>query len=278
MQDLNVFYIVCGDNRHYLNLQRSLKSLSRITSFNKKISIFDMSVKVPALKLTDEISVIPMKDVDKTGFYHHRIWRAKYEAALSFPEDNELYLYVDTDVVLVNDNLLEISNKIGENIGVTRHFWVPSFYQFINSVSKDKDLIEKSLKELGIKNNLPFVAGGIFLFRNNAKNRAILTRVLELYDEFYTPSKEYVNFITDETFLSIVLNEFNNNSFLNGAFNHCSMLDMPLSLIENNLYGRNPFDDKFEKVTAFHCDCTRRDPSLQYTGELKDKVREAFYL
>lgn len=278
MHNVDIFYIVCGEDRHYLNLQKSVKSLSRINSVNKRIHIFDMSNKLDSFSIDCDFKKYSLPDVEKKDFYHHKIWKAKYQACKFLPEEDNYRLYIDTDCVIVNDTISNLCDKIQNSFGVTKHFWVPTFYRFVNSVSKDHVLIKNSLEKLNIVSDFDFVAGGIFLFKNNKSNSSIINRILDLYEVFYDNESKYVNFITDETFLSKAISESNNAYFLNGAFNHCSMINMPLQLHDGVIYGRNPFDPVFEKVTAFHCDTFRRDPSIGYDSHLSELIKKAFYV
>jgi len=51
---------------------------------------------------------------------------------------------------------------------------------------------------------------------------------------------------------------------------------MPLKLENKKLYGKNPFEEDWAPVTFLHCDTFRRDPTANYSGTLKLKIKEVF--
>ena len=121
----------------------------------------------------------------------------------------------------------------------------------------------------------------MFIFAKNDNTTAVFKKVLEYYDTFYTDDRDYVKSITDELFLAgALMQDPSLIRTLSGAVNHCCMGDehMPLVLHENELWGRNPWENAWTKVSFFHCNVARRDPTENYEGELKQAVKNAWGL
>jgi hypothetical protein len=103
-----------------------------------------------------------------------------------------------------------------------------------------------------------------------------MQKVIDVYDDVYTGDSEYVRGITDEVFFSGVCKGVTD---LGGSLNHCCMGDRHMDLkIENGkVVGKNSYEETWSPITFFHCDVSRRDPSENYQGELKEKIRSLFY-
>ena len=108
--------------------------------------------------------------------------------------------------------------------------------------------------------------------------------VWDQHVEFYT-GKEYTLGITDELFLAGAVKKFGESFIVPGSVNHCSMGEefMPMRYKDGILYGNNPREAHLFPITFLHCDVSShsncsRDPSIEYEGEMKQAVREAFML
>jgi len=270
---ITLYYVVGGNDCHYENLRLSVNSVRKLT--DTPIKIFDFSNKwnhdfsnLEVVDISDEINF-------SKGKIGYQFWRQKYIRALDI--DTDYGMYVDTDTVMVNDNLSEIIKKVEDNIGSARHWWVPTFSSFKAKGVPPENIqnFDDVCKKLGTNENTPFFAGGVFIFRNNEKNRCTMQKVIDVYDEVYTEENEYVRGITDEVFFSGVCG---NVVDLGGALNHCCMGDqyMDLKYENNQILGKNSYEISYNPVTFFHCDVSRRDPSQNYAGELKNKIWSLF--
>ena len=270
--DITFIYVVAGDNSHYNNLQTSIKSVRRLYP-TSKILIGDFDLKFD--KNNDEnVEILPLDFVkfDKNKTFKHIIWQYKYY--VSQFTNTKYNLYLDTDTVLVN----EIDNLINDSNGkflIAKHFWV-------YNVEKFKELVEKEpetynlIEFLGLKNQMDFCAAGVFFFERNEKNLFILKQTFDIHTEIYK-NRDYIRGIYDEPILNSVLQKnINDTIYYNGAINHCSMSNMPLIIQDGVLYGKNPFDEDYKKITCLHCDKHRRNPSQGYSDEIKTIINSLF--
>ena len=277
--EVTLMYTVGGHDVHYDNMRRSIDSVKR-TGASPHFLILEFGTK---LKSTEDTTVINLPDAidfnagKKVGYL---VWKHKYIAALEVK--TKYGIYVDSDTAMVNNNIPLICGSLKGEIGVTRHFWVPDIGHYQQRATTPETLAEFLLlkEKLGLSDDTPFYAGGVFAFENNEKNKKVFQRVLQMYDDYYK-GKDYVKSITDELFFSAAINELcESAAIFGGALNHCSMGDdhMPMILYDNNLFGRNPFEDKWQPITFLHCDVSRRDPSECYEGRAKEIIRECFGL
>jgi hypothetical protein len=278
--ELTVFYTVGGDSHHYDNLHKSLKSLDRLNA-RPNVLVLEFGDK---LKSSSDFDVVNLPDVidfssgKKVGYI---LWRHKYVAALKV--QTKYGVYLDTDVVLASNELEHVIDQLDGGIAVARHFWVPTIGAFSSrAVSPEsRSTFEDAVLKMGLSEDDPFFAGGIFAFENNDSARRVFDNTLRYNDDFYRGRGEYVQSMTDELFFAAALKDSPGIvREQGGGFNHCSMGDehMPLEMIDGRLWGRNPFEILWSPVVALHCDTLRRDPSEKYAGDLRSAVRSAFYL
>jgi len=269
-------YVVGGSEMHYQNLSRSLRSL-RERGPVCDVLVVDLNGRLRSDNHRRVISGEGLIDpVRKLGF---QFWKNKYSACLHATTDYVFYL--DTDTVFVNNTLGELIKKVGEGFGISKHWSVPTLRDFVEKVVplENRGLLEGLLRDkLGVTGECEFVASGAFLFRNSPANRAILKQVLSFYEAIYPPGVDYIEGVTDEVFLSAALKSSGGAVFLSGALNHCVMGNscMPLKYQNHVFYGRNPFEEKWEPVTLFHCYVTV-DRSSQYGWWMRPKIRKALY-
>ncbi len=270
---VTLYYVVGGNDCHYENLRLSVNSVRKLT--DTPIKIFDFSNKwdhdftnLEVVDISDEINFSKRK-------IGYQFWRQKYVRALDI--DTDYGMYVDTDTVMVNDNLDQLCGFIGDEIGSARHWWVPNFEHFRAKGVPPQNVsnYEAVRKHLKIDDLDPFYAGGVFLFRNNDTNTKLMQKVIDVYDEIYTEDSEYISGITDEVFFSGVCRDVID---LGGALNHCCMGDehMDLDIVNGTFVGKNKYEPVPKPITFFHCDISRRDPSENYTGEMQDRIRELY--
>lgn len=283
MKNLTICYTVGGHDVHYDNMLRSIKSI-RDHGCDCKILVREFGSKLSSNEDFEVISLPDEIDFNSGKKVGYLVWRQKYKIALDVK--TEYGMYLDSDTVMASNNLPQIIEMIKDGIGVTQHFWVPTIGMYEKNVATDstgktkKEFLQ--VKEMINANDAtPFYAGGAFVFANTSKNKKIFEKVLEWYDEYYDEDQGYVKSITDELFLAGAIESLGVNKFvLGGGFNHCSMGDehMPMAIYNGVLVGRNPYENYWSPVTILHCDISRRDPSENYSGDLRDIIRKKFYM
>lgn len=270
--NINFYYVVGGNDSHYKNLKLSIDTIRNLYP-ESKIIIGDFDYKFDK-NYSSNLEVFDLRfvKIDKSKIYKHIIWQYKYFITQF---DNSKYnLYLDTDTVLVNklDNLIQnYQNKFL----IAKHFYVPSIKDFKNKINLNSVGLGL-LDEMLLKDEMDFCAAGVFFFEKNQNTFNILKETFNLHQEIYK-NVDYIEGIYDEPILnSILQNNLNHISYVNGALNHCCMMDMPLKIKDGILYGKNNFDLEYEPITCLHCDISRRDPSAPFDGNLKYKIKEYF--
>jgi len=277
-EEINFCFVVGGRQEHYDNMQRSIISIKKLID-NANFCVLELGQK----KIKSEFGIkVIHKDVDfsnkkKIGYL---FWKEKYNVVQYC--DSEYIIYVDTDTVFVNNNINDLFNKIGDNIGVCQHFWIPymSFYESYAVSPQYKSQYVRFRSKYHMEPEDKFWSGGVFLFKNSKDNLKVFNEINNISDEFYGKN-EYISGsgITDELFFSYSLNKRNKYSQLNGALNHCIMGDQYMRLkIENGIiFGKNTYEENWEPVTFFHCDINRRNPPAQsYSDEINKEVNKAY--
>jgi hypothetical protein len=260
--DYTFFYIVGGAEIYYEQLQKSIRSLSRL-NIKYKVKILDIGKK---LKNQDNVEIFYIdKDIDKKHIY----WQYKYYICQKL--DTKYGIYLDCDTIVCSDQIEKIFNKIQDKFGVIQHFHLINFKTFLEifkSQSSYNYIINNS-----ISLDSPFFTAGVFFFNNNENSFNILKEVFDLHNNYYSNNSEYIEGLYDETFLSTVLSKYDYEN-INGSSNHCCANHMPLKLIDNKLFGKNPFDESFEEIFIFHGYSLRQVNALDYEGELQNKIRQ----
>jgi hypothetical protein len=269
--DLCFIYVVGGNDSHYRNLQTSISSVRKIYPF-AKILVGDFDLKFRSDNHFIEVIDLSKIVFDKNKTYKHIVWQYKYYVAqLSSCKYN---LYLDTDTVLVN-NLNNLIEDSGGKFTIAKHFWIPTVSDFFNKAETEEKTFE-ILKEIGLDNNMDFCAAGVFFFESNNINLLILKDTFELHNKIYN-NQDYILGVYDEPILNSVLQKnINHVVYYNGALNHCSMVNMPMIVKNDTLYGKNSFDIEYKPITCLHCDQSRRDPSSPYTGSQKEIILKLF--
>jgi hypothetical protein len=270
--EITFIYVVAGNDSHYDNLSTSINSVKKIYP-EAKILIGDFDNKLTEKKYENsKIIDLSYVNIDKTKIFKHIIWQYKYFVAQK--TDTKYNLYLDTDTVLANnlDNLIEDSK--GKFL-IAKHFWVENVNKFKNKVESQDETIAY-IEKLGLENSMDFCAAGVFFFEKNENNLKILKDTFDLHNEIYD-NIPYIKGIYDEPILNSILQKnLENVIYYNGALNHCSMIEMPIKLENNILYGKNIFDHEFKKITCLHCDKSRRDPTIGYNNDIKLIIKNLF--
>jgi len=285
MKSLTFFFVLGGHISHYDNLARCLFSIKNKIKFdNYKIVILEFGNRLKSnerCKVIHAPNEIQFNTGKKIGY---KMWQQKYRAALEI--DTDYAMYVDTDTVLHCDTFEVLIKHTKNGIGVVPHFWVPTIKEFRSKACPPDNysIFDNLVSNMGLTDNDTFFAGGAFIFANNKNNKDRMKWIWDQHVEFYT-DKEYVPGITDELFLAAAVKKFGEGVILPGAVNHCSMGDqhMPMSYENNILYGRNSYEKDMFPITFLHCDVSphsncSRDPSIEYSGEMKKTVQNSFVL
>lgn len=277
--DITFIFTVGGDQCHYDNMERCIRSINR-HYLGSKFLILEFGDKLSTSLDREVVNMNGLIDFGSGKKVGYIIWKHKYVGALMVK--TKYGVYVDTDTVLVNPNVQHLLESLSGGIAATRHFWVPNIAMYqaraCNQSTYSEFLQTKS--KLGLEDDSDFFAGGVFLFENNQETKQVFKEVIDHYDEYYR-ERGYVKSITDEIFFAAALNRRKDLiRIYSGALNHCSMGDehMPLIVCEDTLYGRNSFESEWQLVTFLHCDTSRRDPSASYDGDTRRLVRSYFEL
>lgn len=292
MAKLSICYVVGGKDHQYDNLRKSLRSLERLSAHTISIYIIEYGNKlldkhkdiVNQYRNKYHVCVEYRPDIFVSGgFVDHVIWKTKYDVARWAAQTNDYTFYVDVDTVFVNDTVDYLINASKGRFTATQHFWTQDYNEFfIKTEPKDAKAFHEASKVIGINDNFPIAAGGVFFFENSPTNIALIKEIQRLNNLVYPDlNSPFIDRFTDEVVLSWALFQFPNESYLiNGALNHCVMTNMPLARGEDDgkLYGCNPWEKEFAPITCFHCDTTRRDPSAPWSEPAKSMIKQAFYL
>jgi len=171
--------------------------------------------------------------------------------------------YMDTDSVIVNDRVDELIEEAGDDFLICRHWWVPQLQDYLQRVRVNIGLVKHLIKE--DKVDIPYFASGLFLFQKE-KHDKIFDTYHEKFDSVFSSIPNNAEGITDELLLCLTLNETGGYKTTNGSMNHSSEQEqMPLKFNENDktFWGKNPQDDVYKKVFAFHNDLLEF-PTLSY--------------
>jgi hypothetical protein len=272
MKDITFIYIVGGDEKHYLNLKRSIKSVKNIYP-ECNILVGDFNNQIDS-SIVENLKVINLSNVnlDKSKTYKHIIWQYKYY--ISMFTSSRYNLYLDTDTVLVNP-LDDLIYEAGSKFTIAQHFWVPTVKDFKQKAESNYETF-LYLDFLGLKDEMKFCAAGVFFFEKNDTNLKIIKNTFDLHSDIYN-NKNYILGVYDEPILNSVLQKnIKDIIYYNGSLNHCSMKDMPLELKGNTIYGKNNFDEDYKKVICLHCDFFRRDPSVDFQDPIKSLIFNLF--
>ena len=282
--NLTIYYIVGGHEQHYKNMFANMVSAAEL-GFKGKFLIWEIGEELDAAQIKEkyqienDIRVLHRAneiDFSKPGKKGYLFWKQKYKAP--FEIDTEYAMYVDTDTLFVNNTIDSILEDLGDKIAATTHFWVPTIkhFELMAVPSANTEAFQKMKEKVGLNDEHFILAGGCYFFKMSEENKKIFEEVLEIYDDVYSSHDDYIQGITDEVFFSHVVQTHGKELLLSGATNHCFMGNdkMPLVWQDDNLYGGNPYEKQFSKIMLLHCDTSRRDPSENYAGEIKENIQK----
>lgn len=250
MKKITFGYIVAGDDKYYINLLRSLKSLERVKS-PYEVLIIDMGNKFHLNKPNIKVIKDSVKEMSNSGdsrnWFQPHVWAKRYDLYKYLETDYCFYLDVDT--VVVNDVTSELIDESEDKFMLTQHWWVPTLRDYINNVNPD---ISKMRNFLPLDyNQYYYGASGAFLFKKDRHNH-IFEKFHKIYRSIFTNEYNPKN-VTDELILCLSFNQFKDWKFTSGAFNHTAFPKLMPMKRENGIWmGKNPYEDKYFPIFLFH--------------------------
>lgn len=276
------FFTVIGGAKHY----RDATTLS-VNSIIKKIP----EAKIRVFDFDNEFTHPNVETVDCRGDISERknvgytYWRQKYCKAREI--DTDYGVYFDCDTVLINDYFDDIFDQIGGKIGSARHWWTPTFGNFKRQAVPQNamETFNEIMKEIDVKDNTSYYAGGVFVFKRNNKNMMFFSSVIDWYDAFnlsYDHRRE-CDIVTDEFFFSGVCPE--QVVDLGGSLNVCPKGNgISTDLLvdpDGELLGKNCFDsvECYNPVIFIHCNLHKGNPlDNNYPEDVKQIIRDHYGL
>lgn len=254
MSKITFGYIVGGDDKHYNNLLRSIQSLERIQQ-PYEILILDADSRLQTEDDKPNVRIIPFPvDEERNGgWFKPHYWQMRYH--LNKHLETDYCFYMDTDTVIVNDRVDELVEESEDNFLICNHWWVPTLGDYLSKVRVNHDLIRDLLDNESYLDN-PYFASGLFLFQKE-KHDKIFNTFLSKFESVFNnlPNNTSAEGITDELLLSLTLSDTGGYKVTNGSMNHSSEQEqMPLEFRDETFWGKNPQDDEYKKVFAFHND------------------------
>tara|TARA_B100000902_G_scaffold354307_1_gene366356 strand:- start:1370 stop:2209 length:840 start_codon:yes stop_codon:yes gene_type:complete len=274
MSKLTFGFIVGGDDKYYTNLMRACESLERIEQ-DHEILIIDAEDRIaiddPKVKIVSSAARQVENEDDRNWFQPH-IWKERYN--LYKHVETDYCIYLDTDCVIINDRVDELIEEAEDNFLLTRHWWVPTLEDYFRNVMVDRTGLTKYLPE--DPSEYVYGASGAFLFQKE-KHDKLFVRYNEIFEDiFNTPGMH--NGVTDELVLCLALNEVGGYTFTNGSFNHCAADDQQdMKLVDDIFYGKNPQEDDYKKVFAFHSAAENVDSLKFHSPGFIDQIKKVMY-
>jgi len=274
MSKLTFGFIVGGDDKYYTNLMRACESLERIKQ-DHEILIIDMEDRLeiddPKVKIVSG-KAEKVKNEDDRNWFQPHIWKERYNLYKHVETDHCIYL--DTDCVIVNDRVDELIEEAEDDFLLTRHWWVPTLEDYFRNVIVDRT---------GMANYLPddhseyvYGASGAFLFQKD-KHDKLFVRYNEIFEDIFGISGTH-NGVTDELILCLTLNEVGGYKFTNGSFNHCAAADQQDLKLEDGVFcGKNPQEDEYKQIFAFHSACENVDSLKYHSPGFIDEIKKTMY-
>jgi hypothetical protein len=274
MTKLSFGFIVGGDDKYYTNLMRACESLERIEQ-DHEIVILDMDDRLdiddPKVKIVKANADAISNEDDRNWFQPH-IWAERYNVFKHVETDYCIYL--DTDCVVVNDRVDQLIEEAEDDFLIARHWWVPTLGDYLRNVEVDHTGLGKYFpQDLG---TYDYAASGAFLFQKG-KHDKLFERYMEIFNDIFG-DRGLHNGVTDELVLCLAMNEVGGYKFTNGAFNHCAAADQQdLKLVDGVWYGKNPQEDEYEKVFAFHSACENVASLAQHSPGFINEIKKTMY-
>jgi hypothetical protein len=274
MSKVTFGYIVGGDDKHYINLIRSLKALEERVKQAYQVVIIDTDNRF----YSDESNIKIVKghanrinDKGRNWLQPH-IWSKRYELYKHI--ETEYCFYMDVDTVLINDRVDELIEESEDNFMLAQHWWVPTLNDYIKNVTVDLGKVKPYLPLSGI--DYFYGASGCFLFKKDAHNH-IFEKFNEIYIDIHGDGSAPLN-VTDELILCLSFNSFDDWKFTNGSFNHTAADSlMPLKQ-ENGIWmGKNLYENEFKPVFVFHSSYENVHTLSQYSPKYIDEIKQVMY-
>jgi hypothetical protein len=274
MSKVTFGYIVGGDDKHYINLMRSLKALEERVKQPYEVVIIDMDDRFYADDANIKIVKQDAKHLQGSGrnWFQPHIWAKRYE--LYKHVETDYCFYMDVDTVLINDRVDELIEESEDNFMLTQHWWVPTLDEFMKNVRADFRKVSKYLPHSGV--DYFYGASGCFLFKKDAHDH-IFEKFHEIYTDVHGDGSTPLN-VTDELLLCLSFNRFDDWKFTNGAFNHTAAHAlMPLKK-ENGIWmGKNPYEKEFKPVFVFHSSYENVHTLVEHSPKYIDGIKEVMY-
>jgi len=274
MTKLSFGFIVGGDDKYYTNLMRACESLERIEQ-DHEIVILDMDDRLdiddPKVKIV-KANADAIRNEDNRNWFQPHIWAERYNVFKHVETDYCIYL--DTDCVIVNDRVDQLIEEAEDDFLIARHWWVPTLGDYLRNVEVDHTGLGKYFpQDLG---TYDYAASGAFLFQKG-KHDKLFERYMEIFNDVFG-DRGLHNGVTDELVLCLAMNEVGGYKFTNGAFNHCAAADQQdLKLVDGVWYGKNPQEDEYEKVFAFHSACENVASLAQHSPGFINEIKKTMY-
>lgn len=253
MSKITFGYIVGGEDKHYNNLLRSMESLERIKQPHE-ILILDADGRLQMEDDNPNVRIVhfPVDEEKDSSWFKPHYWQMRYHLNKYLETDH--CFYMDTDTVIVNDRVDELIEEAEDKFLICNHWWVHTLDAYLRNVRVNVGLIDHLLDTNNLE--IPYFASGLFLFQKD-KHDDLFKIFLEKFNSVFDnlPNNTNAQGITDELLLALSLEDFKNYKMTNGSMNHSSEQEqMPLKYQDGTFWGKNPQDDEFKKVFAFHND------------------------
>jgi hypothetical protein len=253
MSKITFGYIVGGEDKHYNNLLRSMESLEKIKQPHE-ILILDADGRLQMEDDNPNVRIVhfPVNEEKDSSWFKPHYWQMRYHLNKYLETDH--CFYMDTDTVIVNDRVDELIEEAEDKFLICNHWWVPTLDAYLRNVRVNVGLIDHLLDTDNLE--IPYFASGLFLFQKD-KHDDLFKIFLEKFNSVFDnlPNNTNAQGITDELLLALSLEDFKNYKMTNGSMNHSSEQEqMPLKYQDGTFWGKNPQDEEFKKVFAFHND------------------------
>jgi hypothetical protein len=276
MSKLTFGFIVGGDDKYYKNLMRACESLERveqdheilILDMDDRLDIDDPKVKIVSASKDDRY----MKGDDDRNWFQPHAWAERYN--LYKYVETDYCLYLDTDCVVINDRTEELIEESEDNFLISQHWWVPTLQNYFQMVPVDQTGLGKYLPE--DTSTYEYAASGAFLFKKGEHDK-LFTRYNEIFEDIFSDGGVHEG-VTDELILCLAMNEVGGYKFTNGAFNHCAAANQQdMKLVDGVFYGKNPQEDDYEKVFAFHAAYQNIPSLISHSPGFVEDIKKVMY-
>jgi len=274
MSKVTFGYIVGGDDKHYINLMRSLKALEERVKQPYEVVIIDMDDRFYADDANIKVVKQDAKHLQGSGrnWFQPHIWAKRYE--LYKHVETDYCFYMDVDTVLINDRVDELIEESEDNFMLAQHWWVPTLDEFMKNVRADLRKVSKFLPPGGV--DYFYGASGCFLFKKDAHDH-IFEKFHEIYTDIHGDGSTPLN-VTDELLLCLSFNRFDDWKFTNGAFNHTAAHAlMPLKKESGIWMGKNPYEKEFKPVFVFHSSYENVHTLVEHSPKYIDGIKDVMY-